>query len=230
MFNIRELFEYCKTNEVPLLSSYSATFWLGYIANYQHYDGAFDKEYKSFIYYDQKDDDNISDVVSSFSSSVYNWLLLNHKKYEELYRIDGISDSDYQILENYKMAITTNKTINFSKSDMFGQRTDISYDNIGSQNISEQNRVTGFNSNSENNSDSTIQQMGTRQDAHQFTKGSQNDTGRSLTSDSGSDIRHGIIGNITQSDIIEKHIGLWEHYNFYTIVFKDICNHLLLVE
>ena len=111
---------------------------------------------------------------------------------------------------------------------MYGQRTDVNYNLIGQQSFEQVNKITGNNSNAENTKDSSQSVSGSRNDNSQFTKGSQNDTSRSLTTDSGSELRHGVL-NLTQAEVMSKHKNLWSLFNFYSLVFGDICEQFLLV-
>ena len=152
------------------------------------------------------------------------------KRYAELYRIHVIPDDEaYALTNNYELHETYSGTSTGASSTITGQRTDVTYDNIGSQNASNVNKVTGYNSSAENTNDSSDSETGSREDTHQFTKGQEQDTARSQGTDGHTLRRWGNIGVMTIEDILQKHANLWESFSFYKIVFDDICKNFLLI-
>ena len=146
-----------------------------------------------------------------------------------------------------------------TSANTVGQRTDVNNVEVGNQYTENVNKVTAFNSNTENTKDSTKSEIGTRNDITQFTQGQQttteqdartNTTGSQTNSDSTSatrvsgsqtigtdnDItethtmtRHGAIGTMTVTDVLEKQRQFWSNCeSFYEFVFKEIATRLLI--
>ena len=97
---VSEMYNYAKANDIKLLSDFDADFWEDYVANYDKYDGVFKRLYKSFVYFEQLDDEDIEDVVEDFTQAVEGHLMINEKKYSELYRMNVVTDTEYSLLGN----------------------------------------------------------------------------------------------------------------------------------
>lgn len=230
MKTVKEMYKYTKTHEMPLLSNYSGEWWAEYVNNYSIFDDMFAKMFKSFVYFDQDEEQTIDEVQEEFTNTVYNWLMFNDKRYSELYRINVIQDNEaYELTNNYDIHETYSGTSAGASSTITGQRTDVSIDQIGSQNASNVNKTTGFNSSSENVNDSSTSATGDREDTHQFTKGQEQDTARSQGSEGHNLRRFGNLGVMTVDDILTKHKNFWEIFNFYQFIFNDICKNFLLI-
>lgn len=232
MTQIHELYKDSELENVPLLSNFSATFWEGYVSNFDKFDKMFARMYYSFNYYNPllTDEDTVSERRVQFTADVYSILLKNQKKYEELYRIHVIPDDDaYSITNNYDRHETYSGTNGMQSSAITGQRTDVSIDQTGEQNSVGLNKVTGWNSGTENTRDSNAGTMGSREDTHQFTKGQEQDTARSAGQDAHTSRIYGNIGVSTVDDMLKKHADFWQLFDFYQTIFNDINKELLLV-
>lgn len=230
MKTVKELYQVTKLNEEPLLSDYSAEWWEEYVENYADFDAMFTKMFKTFVYYDQDSEETVEDIQEDFTQTVERWLRMNDKKYTELYRIHVIPDDDsYNLAYNYDRHETYSGNNNVAGSSITGQRTDITYDNIGSQNSSNLNKITGWDTSSENTHDSSNSSVGDRQDTHQFTKGQEQDTSRTQGTDAHTSHIFGNIGVTTVDDMLKKHSDFWQVFNFYQIIFNDICKNFLLI-
>ena len=230
MKTVKELYQVTKLNEEPLLSDYSAEWWSEYVENYADFDAMFAKMFKTFVYYDQDSEETVEDIQEDFTQTVHRWLMMNDKKYAELYRIHVIPDDDsYNLAYNYDRHETYSGNNNVAGSSITGQRTDVTYDNIGSQNSSNLDKVTGWDSGSENTRDSSNSSVGDRQDTHQFTKGQEQETSRTQGTDAHTSHIFGNIGVTTVDDMLKKHSDFWQVFNFYQIIFNDICKNFLLI-
>lgn len=227
MKTVKQMHKYAKDNNKPLLSSYPAAFWEEYRDNTRRYDSLFERLYKTFVYYDQDDDATIEEVYDDFVYQVYNHLLVNDKKYSELFRINVIDDTNYSLTNNYDMTEIMARNTDNQSATTTGQRTDINDSRIGSQNIGTVNKVTGYNSNNENTSTSGTSSNGTREDITQFTKGQETDTSRELGNEQYTLTRKGNIGVMTATDMLDKHNKFWSIWDFYSMIFGDICKELL---
>lgn len=164
---VNDMYEHTKTANTPLLSSYDAEFWTDYVQNFTKYDKLFRRLYKSFWYFDQLYDDSISIVTTDFTDEVYNHLLVNTKKYSELYRINVVSDEDFSIIDNYNVTENMNRETEKSTTDVYGQRNDSESDTIGERTDSKSESLG-------QRSDSKTETIGSRQDSANYTQGAQN--------------------------------------------------------
>lgn len=113
---INDIYKENKEANKPMLSDYDAIFWVVYYTQHQYFDRVFRNKYKSFFPMDQ--DGDISDVSDSFREDVYSWLMLNDKRYRELYRVNVIEDNEaYSLTNNYDLTETVYRT-----EDMQGER------------------------------------------------------------------------------------------------------------
>ena len=62
-----------------------------------------------------------------------------------------------------------------------------------------------------------------------YTKGEQSDTHNHNETESYNIRKRGNIGVQTATDMISKHNNFWNSYEFYTLIFKDICKELLSI-
>ena len=161
---VKDMYKYSSENTTQLLSDYSADFWSDYITNYQVYDKLFCRLYRSWFYFLQEHDQTIAAITSDFTADVYAHLLLNDKKYSELYRIHVLPDEDYSLTNNYDMHEEMDKDTTSSGSDTYGERTD--GDTIGSQENTLTNKVAPFDSADFNNESQSIESNGARTDSH----------------------------------------------------------------
>ena len=124
MKTVKEMYNYSHDNDLKLLSDFDAAFWEEYKLNHARYDKVFSRLYSSFYYIHQEEDFTIDTVQSEFSEDVYNFLLINRKKYEELYRIYNISDDDYKFDNNFSIKTTYSKNSTDSGTFNYGGKTD----------------------------------------------------------------------------------------------------------
>lgn len=236
MKTVKDLYKMSKEALVPypLLTSYSPAgeidWWNDYRENFSVFDEQFMRQFKTFVFFDQESDESDDDIMANWQSTLYSWMMMNDKRYAELYRIHVIPDDEaYALTNNYDLHETYSGTNSGQGAMTSGQRTDINYDNTGSQNSANLNKVTGWNSSSENASDSSSSTVGSREDVHQFTKGQQTDTSQTQGQDSHTLRRYGNIGVMTIEDMLQKHDNFWQLFNFYKIIFDDICKNFLLI-
>ena len=237
MLNIDKLYKMSKEdpeNKYPLLTNFSSNedvdWWSEYVTNFEVFDFQFRQQFKSFVFFDQDHDDTDDDIMEKWQATIFSWLAMNDKRYSELYRIHVIPDDEaYALTNNYDLHETYSGTNAAQGASTTGQRTDVTIDEMGSQNSSNLDKVTGWNSGSENTRDSSTSAVGTREDTHQFTKGQETDTSRTQGQDAHTLRRWGNIGVMTVDDLLKKHSDLWQVFNFYKIVFDDICKNFLMI-
>lgn len=237
MLTIKDFYKMSSEAETPfpLLTDFDTSgqdidWWSEYVDNFQMFDFQFMKQFKSFVYFDQDADATDEDNLHDFQLTVYSWLGMNNKRYSELYRIHVIPDDDaYVLTNNYDMHETYSGSNSVNGAVITGQRTDVTIDQIGSQNSAGENDVTGWNTSSKNLQDSNTTSVGSREDNHQFTKGQETDTNRSAGTDSHTLRRYGNIGVMDVNTLLDRHKNFWQLFNFYKIVFDDICKNYLLI-
>lgn len=230
-FSVHEIYKNSKTAEVPLLSNFNGDFWVGYLENYERFDNMYARMYYSFIYYNKLVDENDSmdNIRISFTNDVYNILMKNSKKYSELFRIQNIPDDEsYSVINDFNKHEVYSGNNNVQSAEINGQRTDVTIDNIGEQNSADLNKVTGWDSGTENTKDSNSSSVGTREDTHQFTKGQEENTARSAEQSSHNIRVYGNVG-MAPDEVLKKHYNFWNLFNFYETIFNDICEELLLI-
>ena len=238
MKTVNDLYKMSKPDNIedhhPLLTEFESAqevdWWAEYKDAYEVLDWQFKQQFSSFVFFDQDPEDSDEDIMTKWGMTIYSWLAMNDKRYSELYRIHVIPDDDsYALTNNYDLHETYSGNSTGASSVISGQRTDVTIDNIGSQNSENLNKISGNNSSSENTHDSSASQMGSREDTHQFTKGQEQDTSRSTGTDGHTMRRWGNIGVQAVQDMLNKQTNFWQLFNFYKIVFDDICKNFLLI-
>lgn len=224
-----------------------ADFWAEYRNNHTNYDRVFNRMFNSFFPFMQSEDTDIADVVEAFRQDVYDHLLMNKKKYEELYRVQVIPDDDYSLINNYDMREIMDKDVTDNQDNEYGQRLDSGSftkgsrtDNttIGSQTTTNTEKVAPYDSDDFANNTQVQTIAGQREDS--FTEGQQLDSSSSTKGSQTDNLdrtytedydlhRYGNIGVQTVSDMLNKHIKLWSIWEFYEYIFKEICKDLLLI-
>ena len=110
---------------------------------------------------------------------------------------------------------TTHSTFTDSKQTTYSASTDSKTINEAERTNTSNNVV---NSGEQNNSSNNT-----------YTKGEQSDTHNHDETESYNIRKKGNIGVQTATDMISKHNQFWNSYEFYTLIFKDICKELLSI-
>ena len=251
MKTTHEIYKYNKDNNLKMLSDYPSDFWEDYRTNYMKYDRVFDRMFMSFKPCFQSEDEEVFDVSNNFREDVYNHLLMNDKKYSELYRIQVIPDTNYSLTDNYDVTETMDKNISDNNDNTYGartdsveetegSRTDTTSDTEGSRSDETTHKVAPYDSSQFSNNTQDIldkgQQInsgsltkGQQVNETETTKGSQNDTLERTYEEDYILHRKGNIGVMTVSDMLKKHKDFWDMWSFYEYIFKEICKELLLI-
>lgn len=189
------------------------------------YDREFARRFKSFIYYDFLEADNIEDAAANFKSDILSILTFNKKRYEEMYRVFLVADADDPITYNYDMTETTGAQHNETKYGEYQFTKGEQEDTNGE--VTDSHSVAPFNSSTmaAESEDTTSQ--------HTVTEGERTDTTGEHTDEYDSDewtlTRRGNIGVQTAGDILRIHTQYWtEQYKFMQLIFDDIAKQLLL--
>lgn len=198
MQRVNDMYKYNVKQGTMMLSNFPADFWEEYRTNHVRYDKLFNRMFCSFFYFMQSEDDELVDVCDGFREDVYNHLLLNQKKYEELYRVNVIPDEIYSLTENYNIIETMDKDISDIDENTYGERTDTesftegeredsssvtegqradeTVNTIGQQTVTTTNTVAPYDSEEFANQSEVTEHNSGREDTIDFTKGEQINT------------------------------------------------------
>lgn len=138
LYEIKDIYDYQKSINTPMLSDYPSDFWEAYRLNSAHFDRIFMKKYRSWFPMDQEG--SLSDIAEEFSGDVYAWLMVNDKRYSELFRINDITDDEkYSLTDNVYEHEIIDKDTSSSGSNVKGQETitDAATNQYGAQSDSE---------------------------------------------------------------------------------------------
>lgn len=227
-WTVNDMYKYAKAEaEKPLLSAYPAEFWSEYRTNYTRYDKLFNRYFSSFRYFNQ-DNDTIEDCTDDFIDEVYHHLMINDKKYSELYKIN-ILQVDTPIYDNFHITnmMYRDKTINRDYTS--GARTDTTSDSTGQRTDTTTNKTSGFNSTDFVNDTETTDVKGAELDNNTYIKGSQTDDDDTTINDDYIFTSQGSKGEKGIADNISDYQKLWSKYRFYDYIFDQISKELLLV-
>lgn len=190
---VKQMLDSVQTNDTPLLSSFDADFWREYVANHEYYDKVFARLYKNFYYFNQDANDTKENVTPDFITDVYGLLMLNRKRYSELYRINVVDDQQYSILDNYDVTETLEKsdsktdTIEYGEkvtnredqhdlTDTYGNRQTTNNSTVGAQQNTSTEQVAPYDSEDfANNNQSTVN-LGSRTDSSTTQQATATDT------------------------------------------------------
>ena len=228
MKTVNDMYKYANANNMLLLSNFNATFWQDYINNHSRYDKLFRRLYYNFRYFMQECDtdlDDIADITTEFIDDVYNHLMANKKKYEELYRIHVITDEEYSITDNYHIIETMDRDTTSTDDNVYGARTDT--DVRGNQSNTTESDVSPYDNENFYNEGKVTDTIGSRTDS--LTKGSHTDALANTGTEDYTMTRRGNIGVQTGTEMLDKHNRYWDKYKFYEYIFACICADLLLV-
>lgn len=120
---ISEIYEFCKEENLPMLSNYDADFWEVYRQNFNYFDRLFRNTYRTFVAF-SCDNGDVEENATDWIFDVASWLKSNDKRYSELWRMQVLSDTDYSMLEPYNITETHSSSLSKSGSDNMGARTD----------------------------------------------------------------------------------------------------------
>lgn len=283
LLRVNEIYNNAVTAQEPLLSRYSASFWIPYLNSFATYDRLFNRLYMSFKYFVPRKDVTVEQGRLDFIEDVKAILTANNKKYDELFRLENLDDEVYNILDNYDMTETINRNGGNTRTENLGERKDnetismtgtnttkrdgtetTNYGEVSGDSTTNnpditttrENTVSAFDSseysprekNTETVNKHAIDSV-THTDAHNdsvttdatdtntrdmtdtrdSTTGAQENTITDSNNETVETRRKGNIGVMTQSDVLMKHLELWDGYTFYQKIFGDIADLLLYV-
>lgn len=244
MENIKSYYKITKEAETPLLSNYSVQdiekdFWAFYRDNYQIFDRYFSREYETFVFGFRDKDQTTAENAAEFSQAVKDLLTVNHKKYEELWRVETVDDDSYSMLENYDLTEHLEKELNKGQqtntsNTTEGAQTDNTTLTYGDKTETTTAQISPEDDEAWRNRDKATTQNTAQNDTQQTTKGARTDTG-STTEGARTDgeeytlTRKGNIGVQTATQVMQLHDDFWKGHNFYKVIFNDIAAAYLLI-
>ena len=183
---VGDMYQSVKGTDTKLLSSFNSNFWSQYIAQHTYYDRLFNRMFGSFRFFDQAPlhtdltEQHIAETRLDFTDAVYDLLLVNDKKFSELYRINVIDDEKYSIFNNYDIVETKEEERASTGTDNIGQKTVTDTNTYGSATDSnthvEGARTDTTNETKGSKTDSSEDVIGARSDSDNLTQGAQSNS------------------------------------------------------
>ena len=229
---VKDMYDYASENSIALLSEYLsstviASFWDEYVNNFELYDQIFCTRYKNLFFFDQDGTEDVDNVTSRFIDAVDGLLRINNKRYNELYKIEGLSIQSNSILSDYNMTEEKSAERGVEREYVSGARQDTSENTSGEREDVTTDQIMAYNSNSFVDQAKSTFEKGAEEDSSEYNKGEQTDnedvsetSGRTITTS-------GTKGNPYEN--MDKFITAWDAYSFYGKIFEDIAKAFLLV-
>ena len=194
--------------------------------SFEVYDREFARRFASFEYYDFLDGETIAEVAQNFKDDVRSILIINAKRYEEMYRVFLVEDEDDPITYNYDLTETTGaqhtSSVKGEQLNTTGAQENTTGAQTDTHNVAPYNTST-LTAESSDVSGNRTDNFGQRVD----TDGARTDT---YDSNAWTLTRKGNIGVQTAGDILRIHTQYWtETYKFFNLIFDDIAKQLLMV-
>lgn len=251
MKTVNDIYKYILDNDLTLLPiNVTNDYWKEYISNNKMYDMLFNRLFFSFRYFLQFPDDDIKAVYERFTLDVFTHLLVNSKKYTELFKIESLDVAEYNPLNTVGIKETFERDYSRDKIDTYGirndsntitngSRTDSINNTIGAQSNSVTNTIAGFNSTGFENDSASTESIGSRSDSstnvtgeqtisNNFSKGEQID--KEVNTDNENYVKNKTgFETYNPTDNIRKYNNYWDSWSFYNMIFRDISKALLVV-
>lgn len=129
LYEIKDIYNYNKEENTKMLSGFTSSvdsthdFWKPYRDNSAYFDRMFKKMFSSWFPFDQEGE--LADVSEDFAEDVKAWLMINDKRYSELYRIQTIADDEkYSLTDNVYEVETIEESGEHSSEFNKGAQTD----------------------------------------------------------------------------------------------------------
>ena len=129
LYEIKDIYKYNKEENIKMLSGFTSSvdpindFWKPYRDNYTYFDRMFKKMFSSWFPFDQEGE--LADVSEEFAEDVKGWLMINDKRYSEMYRIQTIADDEkYSLTDNVYEVETIEESGEHSSEFNKGAQTD----------------------------------------------------------------------------------------------------------
>lgn len=145
LYQIKDIYKYCRDNNIKMLSSFNGEYWNYYKSNYQNFDRLFKKEFTSWYPMDQERGATLEDITAEFIADVNAFLTVNNKRYSELWRAYNIEDNTaYSLTNNVDYTETRDLTIEREGENQKGSQInrDTGSTMYGSQTVTGDNERT----------------------------------------------------------------------------------------
>lgn len=233
-----DMYQYCKENNIPLLSSFNSSALTDYMDFYADHQAVMDlrfaKMFKDYRYYDQDIDgeNDIAEVTDAFIDEVIGFFLVNDTKLALKFRIEddliNSTTATYNFMNDINITETKEGERTLDREYVSGAREDSSGSTQGARSDTTTNQVKAFNSSTFVDSSKTTYSKGAEEDSSSYNKGEQTDTEGVTGNESHTIVTKGSRGNASAN--IEKYNKTWSTYeSFWNYVFKEIARELLLV-
>ena len=259
VYNVKDLYKKAADTNTELLSNYvpsllpAEDFWADYRTNHAYFDKYFMKKYASLIPMDQEDAADLAALLTVWKYDVQSLLIVNKKRYTELFRVNSIADNDaYSLTNNVDYTETTARDVVFDKGQQqnvldgetnYGQQVvdddkEFNYNTTDSQGSTTTNSTSAYNDSgytATDKSETSINGFTDTQDnsmtygAHKderddtYTDGARHD----VTDEDVTIHKVGNMGVQTVDDMLNKHWNNWDRFKFYDLIFEDIAKILL---
>lgn len=259
VYNVKDLYKKAADTNTELLSNYvpsllpAEDFWAEYRTNHAYFDRYFMKKYASLIPMDQEDAADLAGLLTAWKYDVQSLLIVNKKRYTELFRVNSIPDDDaYSLVNNVDYTETTERDVTFNKGRQineldgetnFGQQVvdddkEFNYNTTNTQGSTTTNSTSAYNDSGYTATDKSETDIngftdtqdnsvtyGSHKDERddEYTEGAREDT-------TDEDITVHKVGNMgvqTVDDMLNKHWNNWDRFKFYDLIFEDIAKNLL---
>lgn len=259
VYNVKDLYKKAADLNTELLSNYvpsllpAEDFWSDYRTNHAYFDKYFMKKYASLIPMDQEDASDLASLLTAWKYDVQSLLIVNKKRYTELFRVNTIPDNDaYSLTNNVDYTETTGRDVTFNKGQQqnvldgetnYGQQVvdddkSLQYNTTNSQGSTTTNSTSAYNDSSYTPTDKSetsvngytdVEDNSMTYGAHKderddtYTEGARRDT-------TDEDIVVHKVGNMgvqTVDTMLMGHVNVWENFKFYDLIFEDIAKNLL---
>ena len=123
--SIAGLYTAAQTAQTTLFPSSSFAFWEDYTANSAAIDRYFENRYHSFLYARSfKEDAADSTILTHWKDTITAHFFINAKRYNELYRVQVLDPTSYDIINNYDLTESSERDNTGTQTQAYGQRID----------------------------------------------------------------------------------------------------------
>lgn len=123
-YEVDDIYKYCRDNNLKMLSTFPSDYWEVYRENSDYFDRLFWRSYKSFMAFALVDCEDVEEAAVEWIYDVVSLLKANDKRYSELWRTQAVSDSAYDILNNYNVTENHNGSVDSTLTDVYQAKTD----------------------------------------------------------------------------------------------------------
>lgn len=255
VWTIKDIYKYQSEHNKEMLSSFVADlapaddFWKPYRDSYNYFDRRFLKMFTSW-YPMLQEGMTLQQCANDFADDCYNHLLVNKKRYSELWRIWTIPDDElYSLTDNVNYYKEIERDVEFNKGQQknevdaeteYGSQTvdDDKEFTYGAQGSTTEQTTSAYNESAytpRDKSETDVDQHIDSQD-NQMVYGSHTDTRddtytegarKDTTDDNTTEHIYGNYGVMHTLDILERQKNFWDKFSFFDMIFNEMARDLL---